>query len=34
MGITKDRHQGEELGRNKGILFSVKRLLENGISYE
>ena len=28
------RREGELLGRNQGILFSAKKMLENGISYE
>ena len=28
------KSEGELLGRNQGILFSAKKMLENGISYE
>lgn len=34
IGILKGRREGELLGRNQGILFSAKKMLENGISYK
>ena len=34
LGLLRGRSEGEKLGRNQGILFSAKKMLENGISYE
>ena len=33
-GRIEGRREGELLGRSQGILFSAKKMLENGISYE